>query len=650
MNHRLPHIVFLLTALLFAACASIGSPDGGRYDEEPPVVVNSMPLNRAVMSNRKKITIYFDEYIKLENPSEKVIVSPPQVEMPNIRAVDKRVRIDLYDSLQANTTYTIDFSDAITDNNEGNPMGLYTFTFATGETIDTMEVSGSVLNARDLEPIKGILVGLHRADSTFTDSTFRTRPFLRVGRTNGSGRFTIKGVAPGRYRAFALKDMDGNYAYTQKSEQLAFDTTAFEVSKRPDLRPDTVWTDSIHYEKIRMVPYIHYYPDDLCLMAFLEDGQERHLLKSERLTPEKFTLYFTAPHDSLPIIEGLGFDSSKLFCEANPGRDTLTYWIPDTTIAHNDTLRFNLTYFDTDSLGTLVLRTDSLHELVPKQPHAKLERERQKKSEEWKKDREKREKKTKEPLPYEANPYEEFYAEASIKPGGTLEPNQNLSFLFSEPLARIDTTRISFRQRVDSNFVDRPFLFLPDDDNNHRYTLYAEWEPSATYELRADSLTFQTIFGHPVQSIKQSIRVRSLDEFGTLFLRFSNLDLQPSDTAYVELLNKSDTPIRKQAIVQSRADFFYLKPDAYYMRLFIDRNGNGTWDTGNYDEQRQPEEVFYFPKPLHVRAKWEVEQAWDVRGIDRIRQKPETITKQKPDKERTIKNRNAERENQGKKK
>lgn len=650
MNQRLSHIFFLLSVLLFAACASIGAPDGGRYDEEPPVVVNSQPLNRAVMSNRKKITIYFDEYIKLENPNEKVIVSPPQVEMPHIRAVDKKVRIDLYDSLQANTTYTIDFSDAISDNNEGNPMGLYTFTFATGETIDTMEVSGSVLNARDLEPIKGILVGLHRADSTLTDSTFRTRPFLRVGRTNGSGRFTIKGVAPGKYRAFALMDMDGNYAFTQKSEQLAFDTTTFEVSSRPDLRPDTVWTDSTRFEKIRMVPYIHYYPDNLCLMAFLEEGQDRHLLKTERLTPEKFTLFFTAPHDSLPIIDGINFDASTLFCEANGGRDTLTYWIPDTAVAHNDTLKFNLTYFDTDSLGTLVLRTDSLVELVPKQTYAKLERERQKKSEEWEKDREKREKKAKEPLPYEANPYEEFFAEASIKPSGTIDPNQNISFAFSEPLARIDTTRISFRQKVDSNYVDKPFLFLPDDDNHHNYTLYAEWEPAATYELRADSLTFHTIFGHTVRSIKQNIRVRSLDDFGTLFLRFSNLNLQQGETAYVELLNKSDKPLRKQVIEKSRADFFFLKPDSYYMRCFIDRNGNGTWDTGNYDQQVQPEEVFYFPKPLQVRAKWEVEQTWDVRGIERTRQKPETITKQKPDKEKTIKNRNAERETKGKKK
>ena len=115
-------------ALFVAACASIGAPDGGDYDEEPPRVVSSMPMNQTRGFDRKRISILFNEYIKIENASEKVIVSPPQTEPANIRTAGKRVLIDLYDTLQPATTYTIDFSDAIVDNNEGNPMGNYTFT------------------------------------------------------------------------------------------------------------------------------------------------------------------------------------------------------------------------------------------------------------------------------------------------------------------------------------------------------------------------------------------------------------------------------------------------------------------------------------------------------------------------------------------
>ena len=175
--------------LTIMACASIGNPDGGIYDEIPPQVVSASPENRATSYDKKKISILFNEFIKLENANEKVIVSPPQIEAANIRADGKRIKVTLYDTLQENTTYTIDFSDAIEDNNEGNLMGSYTFSFSTGEEIDTMEVSGTVLNAADLEPIKGILVGLYPADSTFHDSLLNTTPFRRISRTNGSGRF-----------------------------------------------------------------------------------------------------------------------------------------------------------------------------------------------------------------------------------------------------------------------------------------------------------------------------------------------------------------------------------------------------------------------------------------------------------------------------
>ena len=186
------HVFAGMTLLLMAACASIGAPDGGIFDEIPPKVIASYPADRSVGVNEKKMRIRFDEFIKLENASEKVIVSPPQIEPANIRADGKSVKITLYDSLQANTTYTIDFSDAIVDNNEGNPMGHYTYSFSTGEAIDTMEVSGVVLNAADLEPVKSVLVGLYPLDSLFNDSILKNKPFSRVSRTNGSGQFCIK--------------------------------------------------------------------------------------------------------------------------------------------------------------------------------------------------------------------------------------------------------------------------------------------------------------------------------------------------------------------------------------------------------------------------------------------------------------------------
>ena len=146
-------LIALLCILILAACASIGSPDGGPRDFTPPKVVKCQPANMSVNNRDKKLTLTFDEFIVLENASEKVVVSPPQKEMPEIRTSGKRIHITLNDSLKENTTYTVDFSDAIVDNNEGNPMGNFTYAFSTGTEIDTMEVSGTLLEAENLSLI-----------------------------------------------------------------------------------------------------------------------------------------------------------------------------------------------------------------------------------------------------------------------------------------------------------------------------------------------------------------------------------------------------------------------------------------------------------------------------------------------------------------
>ncbi len=158
----------LLTFSLFTSCARMGSPDGGWFDDDPPVVIGSEPADQSTNVKSKKIAILFNEYIKLEDATNKVIVSPPQLEVPEIKAAGKKIIVELQDTLKENTTYTIDFSDAISDNNEGNPMGSYTYSFSTGDHIDTMEVSGYVLDASNLEPIKGIDRKSTRLNSSHT--------------------------------------------------------------------------------------------------------------------------------------------------------------------------------------------------------------------------------------------------------------------------------------------------------------------------------------------------------------------------------------------------------------------------------------------------------------------------------------------------
>lgn len=634
-------LLCLLALLLTAACASIGNPDGGRFDETPPRVVGSSPADGAVNVSKRKVQILFDEYIKLEKASEKVVISPPQIEPANVRADGKRVKVDFYDSLRANTTYTIDFSDAIEDNNEGNPMGQYTFSFSTGDVIDTMQVSGRVLNAADLEPIKGIMVGLYPADSTWNDTLFRTRPFLRVSRTNGEGRFTIKGVKDGAYRVRALEDKDGDFVFSQKNERVAFDTMVYVTGSFPDVRMDTVWRDSLWYDSIRVVPYTHYTPDDVLLLAFLEDGQERHLLKTAYPEPTNFTFYFTAPSDSTPRIKGLNFDERCLVADASLKNDTVTFWVTDTALIHRqDTLSMILSYMETDTLGQLVVTNDTL-DLSPKTTYAKIAAERSKQIEAWEKDRERRQKKAKKPLPYEENPYERTWLEAGFKPSGSLAPNQNVRYLAKEPILEVDTTKIHFYVKKDTDWLPAPFLFMSEERSAKSYMLYAEWEPGQKYRFVMDTAAVVSVLEHESKSVRQEFHVRAVEEYGSIFIHV----ISPDTGVVVQLLSKNDkVEAQQRTDKDGNADFFFMKPGEYYMRCYVDANGNGQWDTGDYASGLQPERVYYFGKPLPLKAQWDLRQDWDIRAVDVARQKPMAITKQKPDKEKKLKNRNAERD------
>ena len=445
-------LIALLCILILAACASIGSPDGGAYDETPPKVVKCQPANMSVNNRDKKLTLTFDEFIVLENASEKVVVSPPQKEMPEIRTSGKRIHITLNDSLKENTTYTVDFSDAIVDNNEGNPMGNFTYAFSTGTEIDTMEVSGTLLEAENLEPIKGMLVGLY---ADLSDSAFTTQSFTRVSRTNSRGQFTIKGVAPGKYRIYGLQDMDGDFRFSQKAEKIAFDSVIIEPTCAPDTRQDTVWIDSTHIDTIKTIPYTHFYPDNVILRGFTEDYQDLHLLKTERPIPDMFTIYFTGPSDTLPTLKGLNFEGTEdMILERSSNNDTLTYWITDTLVSNKDTLTFSLTYLDTDTLGQLTYRTDTL-DLIPKVTRTQQVKERQKKIEEWEDQQKKAKRRQKEKYVAKSNPFLREDLTYKMQPTGGIAPTQNIKFTFAEPIAGIDTTALHFYKQKELYAVRR---------------------------------------------------------------------------------------------------------------------------------------------------------------------------------------------------
>ena len=630
-------LIFHLSSL-FVSCARMGNPDGGWYDDTPPKVVDASPSDKAVGVDAKQVVINFDEYIKIENAQEKVIISPPQIEQADIKAAGRRIVVNLKDSLKPNTTYTIDFSDAIVDNNEGNPMGNYTYSFSTGTNIDTLEVSGYCLNAENLEPIKGMLVGLYE---DFEDSLFHTQPMMRVSRTNGSGQFTIKGVAPGAYRVYALQDADGDFVFGQKSEMIGFLHDSIKPSWKPDVRQDTIWRDSLHISNILRIDYTHFLPDDVTLLCFQEPQTDRYFLKNERQTPEKFGLFFSYGHDSLPEIQGLNFDETDAFViEPSLHRDTVYYWLRDTTLVNLDTLRMQVRYEMTDSTGMLVAQTDTL-EVLSKVPYARRMKDLQKEREKWEKEQERKRKRE--------EPYDTIMPAKALQPklsvSGQIDPNRNIIFEMPEPLVYCDTAAIHLQTMIDSVWYDVPLEFR--QTNVRLYELSASWKAGDEYLLQVDSAAFQNIYGNVSNAIEQKIKVKSEDEYSILYVTISNSPVTANDSLaqiIVQLMDNSDKVVRQELVGEDMmADFFYLKPGKYYIRAIVDLSGNGQWDTGIYDEDLQAEPVYYNPEVVECKAKWDVNRTWDLTSVPRYRQKPLAITKQKPDKQKQLKNRNLER-------
>lgn len=647
LNWQLCRFALLLfTLALVAACARMGNPDGGWYDETPPRVVGASPTEKATGVKTRKLHIRFNEFIKIENATENVVVSPPQLESPDIKAGGKSIDIELKDSLKANTTYTVDFSDAITDNNEGNPLGNYTYSFSTGEHIDTMEVSGWVLAAENLEPVKGILVGLY---ANLADSAFRTQPMLRVAKTDGRGHFVIRGIAPGKYRVYALQDVDGDYHLTQKGEEMAFNREIIVPSSKPDVRQDTLWRDSLRIDSISRVSYTHFLPDNIMLRAFTHVQTDRFFTKAERTLPECFSLVFTAGSNELPVLRGLNFNNAERAFIVMPTakKDTITYWIKDSALINQDTLRMQMQYWSTDTTGQLRMKQDTI-EVLAKTPYAKRLKEKQKKAEEWKKAQDKAQKKGE---PFETIMRPEAL-KVEVKVNNSIAPDENVRIELPTPLQSLDSTKVHLYSKRDTLWYEARYRLrvregadslAPVGTNllHKRWLeLQAEWKPGVEYSFELDSLAFTDIYGTTSGKIKQGFKVREDKEFATLAVSLTALT---DSNVVVQLLNGQDAVVKQTRALAGTANFYYLQPATYYLRLFVDRNGNGRWDTGDFYRGEEPETVYYFPEEIECKANWDATRTWNPTAKPLNEQKPGKITKQKPDKGKSIKRRNRER-------
>ncbi len=601
-------ITFCILTIL--GCANRGSgPQGGPKDTTPPKLLKCTPENGSTNISSNKIQLTFDEIVLVQSTFEKVVISPPQTNMAIIKASGHKVNVELQDTLKEKTTYTIDFTTSIVDNNERNELDGFTFSFATGDFIDTLKLSGTIIDAETLNPIPNLIVGIH---SNLNDTAFTSIPFDRITKTNNEGKFTISNIKEGEYHVFAISDIGNNYYFDIPTEKIAFDDSIYTPICTTEITYDTI----SHYAIIDstnniidstqliidsiVTKYDHIYtPNDVVLFAFTEKNNRQYLSKSSRPERHKMVLEFGNRCDSLPILKPLNFEDSifTYILQESANKDTLTYWLTDTLIWQQDTLQIKTTYQKRED--SIYWQTDTITFLYHEPKTNK------KKSNDKKQQAQNHTIKSNKSASFDV--YIPFTLEFDVPT--TMTPN--------------DTTRYQLQEKIDTNWVNLEAKLIKADSIGLKYQIEHKWKPTTDYQLIIDSALFTSFTGLVTEEEVLGFKTKSLEEYAVLIFELTNY----TGKEVIQILDKDDKVVREQAATEQKVKFEYIKPDVYYARLFIDENGNGKWDTGNYKEKQQAEKVYYYPYDMELRAFWDIEEVWNIDELPILEQKPKELIK-----------------------
>lgn len=617
------YIVFggILTTLLLASCANRGQgPQGGPRDSIPPVVMKETPLNGTLNFTGKEIVVQFDEYIQLDDVQKNVLISPPQQTPPEVKAIGKKLSVVFQEDLIDSTTYTLDFGPAICDYNEKVPLEGYVFSFSTGDVIDSLAISGKLYDAATLNPMPFVMVGIHR---NLSDSALSTIPFTRITRTDSEGNFIIHNIHAGTYRLYALNDISRDYIY-QPGEALAYADSLIVPSCRIEEHTDTIWKDTLGIDLLtgdtlftRLVDstythqVTHFYPDSLILWCFEESKQRRYFQRVFREEQHVFSLVFSAPQDTLPIIralrpsevDSLGNDSSWVdflqhsMLQASFNKDTLTFWLTDSLAIGMDSIYLQMQYKVTDSLYNLV---DKIDTVLAVYRHPRLSEKARETYE-----RNKRNRKL------------ELKTNASSK----FEIYDTIRVLSAFPIDSLNDNMFHLWQKVDTILKPMAVKLEKKDSMGMEVYIMAKLLPEASYQLKIDSAACIDIYGICNDSIETTLKLKSKEEYSSLTVKLEAFD----SLARIQLLNDKDVVIRELPATNDGTKFEYLAPTTYYLRLYIDLDGDGKWTTGDWLLKRQPEPIYYFPKKLKLRANWDFEENFDHLAIPRANSKPKAL-------------------------
>ena len=665
------YLWLVLAALCLRACANKGiGPQGGPKDTTPPEILNVTPANGSVNFSGNTIVIQCNEYLQMNDAANQVLMSPPQRRTPTVKALGKKVVVTFEEPLRDSTTYLIDFGKSICDLNEGNPIESYAYAFSTGPQIDTLQMSGVLINAENLNPISDMLIGIH---DDLRDSAFLNKVFVSIARTDEKGHFTLRDLHAGKYHIYALNDISKDYVY-QPGEGLAFsdslfipiaiDTFVIDVpEQKTDSLPldslpqdsaairlpadtfpskndslpaqsnaiaivlpadssvasvdssaivlpaDSVLPDSLQADTVVQLKKItRYEPSNILLRYFEENKRKMYFVRCLREEPHFFRLLFASPQDSMPRFDSL----PPSYIQSSQGMDTITVWLQDSAYIKQDTIEFGMTYQLTDSVYNIRWQTDTIAAIY-RAPKLTAQQEAARKRE--------KEKAPKPVLEIKNNASSSFdiYQPLKLTFAWPLEKWESDSLRLWHLLPLAEGSDPNAERQKDT--VDFEFVKL--DSCGSQFAIKAAWEAGQQYELEIDSAAFTSIYG--VSSDKQVLKlgIKSLDEYATLIMK-----IQPfNPNMMIQVLSEKDEPVRTLRAQVEGTRFEYLKPESFYVRIYEDLNGDSVWTTGDWLKHRQPEPVYYFDRKLTLKANWDFEETFNYLEKAVLEQKPQELRK-----------------------
>ena len=561
MKKIVKYFAIIVSAVLLSRCANVVTPTGGPKDVKAPVVLEASPENNSTNFKGKTIRLTFDEFVTLNNASNNVFISPPMNKKPTYRTSGKTVIIKFEEPLKPETTYSINFGNAIKDLHEGNIFKGYTFNFSTGDKIDSLSLKGKITSAETLKAAEGFIIGLYTNDNdtlTLDSLPYRVKPNY-VTTTDKNGNFEFSGLADKDYLIFALKDNNANLIFDLATEEIAFSkdlVRPYYIEKQ--IVQDTVKNDTL--AKTDTVLEVKKDENPVYeIFSFVQEDSIQKLFKKELVEAGLLRFVFRYPAKNVEIkpLEELP-DTFNIMQVYSLRKDTvLWYFTPN-----KDSLWI--------SINDGVNISDTTHySLKPRQAVSRRKRKIEEKT------------------------IKKLEVKNNLK-GNKLKPEQPLILSFSEPIVKLslpDSTDLQLEKF---------------DKYGFKYQIISNLKPENKYQFVIPDSVFFGIRGYTNDTVKLNLQVMEESQFGNIYLTVEVPEGVPQ--LIVELTTEQGKVIDKQLITSTQEIAFeYLDPGKYKLKATLDLDANGEWSPGNFDRRLQPEKIIFYDGTLEVRANWDID-------------------------------------------